>query len=510
MAQKWHEKGALDKGISILGMLVILAGFAVGLYMNFVINRTLWLDEALLVKNIMTRSLAELCASSLDNLQAAPALYLYIVKILTLIFDTSEPVLRLWSLFSYMVTVILTVYAGKRLLNLRFPILAGAMIANMKYMLNYSNQFKQYMNECMWVLIVLILFDIYLRRNKSWSAWGAMMAVYFIAILSANPAAFAIGAVLLTEMAFALASKDWESFKKALLGGVVTGSFFAGYYFLFLRYGNSDGMQAYWQESFLAIPTNAEMLEKKLRLINAAFRGLGSIPVRYGILLLALISLLRLWKDKNRTGIAIWVILCLAAAASFFHFFPMEDRLWLFSYPLLGLLAFYSLEYLAAKVVRLPDIQTKCLAVLCCLMIFLQTGIIKYMQAENVYFNTEEIKPLVAYLEENVQEGDKVWVYAFTNAPLQYLIGYDTNRIGNAAEDNIIWSVGTAGNEDNLETDLSNIAATDGCFLLTSFTYSHYDEYLAPLLEALDSYGEVSKALVAHGTVLYYWEPDEE
>ena len=71
MLKTWKAKGLQKKAADIFGILVILSGIGVSIYMNTV-GRSLWLDEAYLVSSLKNRSLFQLTASPLDYIQSAP------------------------------------------------------------------------------------------------------------------------------------------------------------------------------------------------------------------------------------------------------------------------------------------------------------------------------------------------------------------------------------------------------------------------------------------------------
>ena len=159
----WKGQSILKKSADILGFCIIVSGIIVSILMNCV-GRTLWLDEAMLAFSFSKRSLLELTNGVFEWDQSAPVLYLYCVKILTLLFGNTEAVLRSFSVFSYIVVLFLSGYAAKKLLGVKYPILVAAFLANMNFMLKYSNEFKQYLSECIWVLLVLILYYFYKEK----------------------------------------------------------------------------------------------------------------------------------------------------------------------------------------------------------------------------------------------------------------------------------------------------------------------------------------------------------
>ena len=177
MLKTWKAKGLQKKAADIFGILVILSGIGVSIYMNTV-GRSLWLDEAYLVSSLKNRSLFQLTASPLDYIQSAPIIYLYIVKILMMIFGDSEGVLRLFSIISYGAAMVLTYYASKRLFRCKYPILCAAFVANIDFLLRYSNVLKPYVSEGVWVLLVFIVYYLYQEKKIQWYTMAVCYMVF--------------------------------------------------------------------------------------------------------------------------------------------------------------------------------------------------------------------------------------------------------------------------------------------------------------------------------------------
>ena len=142
--------------VDIVSLIILFAGVGISIFMNCV-GRTLWLDEAMLSYSFSERSLFELTSSVFEWDQSAPVLYLYFAKIMTLIFGNTEFVLRSVSTLAMILTLFLTWYVAHYVFKLKYALLCSAFLANMNFILQYSNVFKQYLSECVWVLLVLVV-----------------------------------------------------------------------------------------------------------------------------------------------------------------------------------------------------------------------------------------------------------------------------------------------------------------------------------------------------------------
>jgi hypothetical protein len=98
--------------IKVLLTLVSLASCAMGIYI-LKIGRTLWNDEAMLAWSVLSRDFGNMTATKLDYNQTAPVLYLYSVKLLTILFGNSEAVLRLFSYISFVGVLVLLFFILK-------------------------------------------------------------------------------------------------------------------------------------------------------------------------------------------------------------------------------------------------------------------------------------------------------------------------------------------------------------------------------------------------------------
>ena len=78
---------------------ILLSGVLLSI-VQFVYNRSLWVDESKLALNIISRNNFELL-KPLDAIQIAPVLFLQIEKILSLLIPNSEYGLRLFPLLCY-------------------------------------------------------------------------------------------------------------------------------------------------------------------------------------------------------------------------------------------------------------------------------------------------------------------------------------------------------------------------------------------------------------------------
>jgi hypothetical protein len=95
----------------------LLLGLAVVMRLRqFAVNRSLWLDEAMLAGNIVSRSYGELLRPLADH-QGAPLGWLWLERTVVLVFGDGERALRLVPLVAGMAVLPITLHVARRLLR---------------------------------------------------------------------------------------------------------------------------------------------------------------------------------------------------------------------------------------------------------------------------------------------------------------------------------------------------------------------------------------------------------
>lgn len=481
--------------LDAFGCLVCLLGIWTSIQGNFA-GRSLYVDEAMLVFPINTRSLWTLTASILPYNQTAPVGYLWTVKLLTLCFGCSEVVLRSFSVFAYGMALLLTWWCAKRLFRISYPWLASAFLANMLAFLRYSNVLKPYEFEAVGVLAVLAVYALHRERGLAW-AWVA--TAWLLAMLFGNPACFFIAACLAHAFMSAARKRDGQAMLScAVVAGTVSMAFF-GYYFWWLRdVAQSDFMQIWWKNRMLSFwpPSFATLVHDGHVLLDGFLRPVfGQRALVFAGLLPA--AVLAALADRNRYGKIASFGLFLAMLASSFKLFPMELRLWVFSFPLMALLVARLFDRLAQGRALVP------VSLLLLLLVLGNMGIVRYAQRQNVYWTSEELRPLLDYIQKHLREDESVYVLDRALPGVKYYLGYDFERFGDGSRDNVLWGSDTWSVTSSLEEDAERIAGTDKCYLLLIPWVSWKT---GGLLQCLKARGSVTEVFSAWGTPLYYYE----
>ncbi|MBI4341373.1 MAG: glycosyltransferase family 39 protein, partial [Candidatus Omnitrophica bacterium] len=150
----------------LLTLLVISLGLLLRV-VQYLANRSLWLDEAFLTFALLARSYAGLLRQPLEFLQTAPPVFLWLQKLVVQVFGSSEFVLRALPLAAGLASVPLFYVLAKRLLEPWAAAVAVALFALSSNLVYYSTEVKPYgWDVAVAILLTLILMEMPTARLK--------------------------------------------------------------------------------------------------------------------------------------------------------------------------------------------------------------------------------------------------------------------------------------------------------------------------------------------------------
>src|SRR5579864_232394 len=131
-------------GISYARWLWIVSGVGIAVRLEqYLFNRSLWLDESLMVLNLLHRSLAQL-ARPLDYQLVAPLAWLYAEKYCQLLFGPSELSFRLVAIVGGSLAMVVMALLAHRLLAPRAALVAAGLFALSPALIYYPSELKPY------------------------------------------------------------------------------------------------------------------------------------------------------------------------------------------------------------------------------------------------------------------------------------------------------------------------------------------------------------------------------
>ncbi len=402
--------------------LLIIIGIGLA-SIQFLFNRSLWLDEASLSLNIVTRDNMELLMP-LERNQMAPILFLQIVKFFTILVPNSELGLRLFPFVAFL----LSIFFIYRICKMFFEenvliILSLSLFLFNSTVIYYSSEIKQYMSD---LLFVLILYFFLLKKYKKLAnKQKNLILIGIVGLFLSNIAPivlFCTGLYLIIEKAgtIQLSRSNLFLFASWLLG-------FAVYYFYFIvDHPSRQWMVDWWQANGAFYPVAAELKIQAAFLISKLdmmFVNLFKFTV-LGRFLFPTFATLGIYHIITKRDKRLLILFCLPIIIhiilSAFKLYPYDLRLILYTVPLLIILftfGFKELLYIFSRLI-VPMFRNSLTYIipLMLLLIFLRNG---------YPLEKQEVRSCIDYVKTK-NDSSRIFVHFYALLPFQYydFIGY--------------------------------------------------------------------------------------
>lgn len=427
-------------------------------------NRSLWLDEAMLARDLMAAPVLGPLAE-----QQAPPGFIAVQGVVWRMLGTSEYAFRLFPLLAGAAAVLLIFMAVRRALDADAPsggkstgagfggLLALVLLAVSGPAIYYSGELKQYALDVLASVIVLGGWPL-LRGEPSRRLW-AFSGLCAILVWFSHPALFTILGIWLAATLATLATSATGGLRPALplARAAIPWVASAGLFFLSLRrYPTPDWVVEYWAPHFVPWSEGAvAVLEWLARAaVNLFRRSLGLNPWWLSWPVFAVSAL---WMLRRRpallTACLLPPLLALAAAAA--HVYPFRGRLLLFALPLILTVIGGGLGgMLASRRCRWAGAVTA-IAVL----LLPAAGALRDLASPRT---VQEMRPAVTFLMEQPDSDAAIYVYWHARPAFDYY----ADRLGFTAAlrvDGSNWA-----DETNFDADLEMILRHGAPWVLMS------------------------------------------
>jgi 4-amino-4-deoxy-L-arabinose transferase-like glycosyltransferase len=396
-----------EKYLKYFILFLLLLGIILRLTYYFQ-DYDLIIDEANIARNLDERNFGELCLP-LKYEQYAPPVFLWIEKLMSLIFGFGEKALRLYPLLCGIAALfvfhkILVLTLSRKAFWYPLALLAMGVIY-----VKYSAQVKQYMPDLLIGLLLIwatLSIDILkVKRNRfilfwviagSVAVWSSMSSVFILA---------GVG----TYYAWQLwKEKKWNMVWIILIPVLTWIGNFLLYYILILKPQiNSDYLQNYHNEYFLFLfPGNKqEWMHNGNRLLSIVRQmgGFTFLPVIFNVLLL-LIGTYQVLKTKKEL---IWlfglpILLVIVAAA--LRQYSLIERLILFVLPLGLVLTGFGMQ----KLMEMKSVALQMVVGLVALVTINNAAMLRILWR---YEGFHEMTFGMSYLKEHHVDGNHLYVH---------------------------------------------------------------------------------------------------
>lgn len=473
---------------------IICIGIILRLF-KYLLNRSLWLDEASLALNIVNRSFSELLLKPLETSQVAPFGFLAIEKILILAFGNNEYALRLFPLLAGITSFFLFYYVSKRLIRSKaIPIALG--LFSISGPLNYySSEVKQYSSD---VAIALLMYAIiFYNQSKKITFYRAILFGFIgaTAIWFSYTAVFVLAGVGTVLTFCYLKEMEFSKIVRLSIAYSIWIASFVIYYSISLNNITSNiFLSNFWAMHFAPLPS-LKFWEARWY-IDTFFKILYD-PVGISLVGIAALSFIvgciSMFQEKRKLFFLLLSPILFALLASGLHRYPFGGRVILFIVPNILLFIAEGTEQIIAKTRHTSPIIG--ITVICLLFFYplYETGY--HLIRPN--FN-QEIKPVMTYLKKHKQDKDVIYLYYSSHDAFKYY----SKKLGFNETDYIV-GIDSKQNWRNYINDLNKLRGNKRVWILFSHVcnWEGVDEdkfflyYLDSVGERLDFYKSIGASV---------------
>jgi len=416
MTRIWPSTRTARGGLALISLAAVIR---IALWLQ---NRSLWIDEARLSLNVATRPYLRLLPP-LDYDQSAPLFFLWLQRSAVLLFGLSDRSLRLAALVAGIGIVPLVYLIAKRLLGSRVALLATGMVALSPSLIYFANEAKQYGVEA-FVSCCILYATLRWLDDPSSAVWrAALVLLGMIAVWLASAAPFVLAgaglSVLLTRRVEPRARIRW-----AALLGVCWGASLALAYTLVYRFAVGDPyLRRYWSGAFLTpgrpgvvgdtgVALRAVLWGPMFRDSFGGSTNLEALAVVFAIsvvlALILVVGLRRIGRTAGANGLALLASpLALAFVASAMGAYPVSARSTVFFLPALMIGAAAGVDELAGR------LRWRALRWTLLTLSWLPLALVTWADLTD-RDPRENLRPLIAALEQHRRPGEPVYVLAGT------------------------------------------------------------------------------------------------
>ena len=448
---------------------------------QYFFDRSLWLDEALLARNILKQSFVGLL-QPLQYGQNAPIGFLLLSKLATLVGGQSSMALRFFPLVFGIIALFLFYSVAKRFLRTPGVLIALTFFTLSTPIIYYSTEFKQYMGDVFATLLLWYIFLVVRPKNKLWLIitgavviWFSHASMFILAALGAADTSLWLPVVPFWLMSFGIN------------------------YVLALRFYLTPAFVGSLQLLFLAFPWQIKggwnLFFLYLGRMLGFFVDVDMPWAQVAILLLGYVSI---EMQKIRMLVVLFLPIILVLIASGFEKYPFVPRLLLFLAPSLYIAIGAGTDMIISWGRRLGGRIGAVLSAAILVPLVFWGTIPTAWHDFTTPIKVEEMQQVLSYLHTHYQPGDVIYVYYAAEAPFRFY----APQFG---LDNVPYIVGISSRNNVLKyvDDLSQLKGNTRVWVVISHVYKYgmigEDRFIAGYMDRigkrLDYYPQVGASL---------------
>ncbi|MFE4104661.1 hypothetical protein [Almyronema epifaneia] len=420
--------------------IILIVGGLLRLH-QYLLDRSLWIDEAFLALNIIERSYSELLQPLAYN-QAAPIGFLIIEKFMTQLWSSQEYALRLLPFLASLSSLFLF-FSIVKLIKIKptAAAIALGLFALCDRLIYYSAEVKQYSTDVA-VALLLCWFTFHFKAHPPSKQQILVFAlVAALSVWLSHPAVFVIAGTGLCLIAFAVRQQPARLLGYLAAYGLCAVSFALFYQFSLSNLVGNSQLQDSWGQSHNAFMPLPPTSLTELKWFFDTFFRFFNYPIGIELTGVAAFGFIMggiaLFKRQKFTFWALIAPLVVTLLASGLQKYPFQGQLLLFAVPFALLIIAVGAQEIIGR------LQPANLLIPGLLILLLFSHPFYYAALNLNDPNSppkfeyqrmrEEIKPALAYLKNHWQAGDTLYVYyaaqhAFRYYAKQYGFDFATPR----------------------------------------------------------------------------------
>ncbi|MBI5739146.1 MAG: hypothetical protein HZA16_00360 [Nitrospirae bacterium] len=404
--------------------LIIFLGSALRL-VRYLHNPSLWFDESRNAMGIISRSLSDLVPPAPDQTLSIPLGFYMLEKLAIQILGYGEYALKLFPLFFGIISLFLFYKVSKQYIRPKAVPVALGLFAVLDPLVELSSTLKPYTGDA---AIALLLYAVSYAKEKNLNAFRSVLlgALGAAAVLFSHPAVFVLAGIGTTLSMSYLIKKEWSKMKGLSITLLMWGAGFLVVYIIFtkpLLYNftiTNDSIFWMKQKAFMPFPPMSMsdiqwFIDLPLRIfsfpVGMTFTGLAALTFIAGCA--AVYS-----GNRERFFLLISPFI-LTLLASSLHKFVFSQATILFLVPSIILFIAEGTGYIREKTGNGSNIIG--IALVCLIFIHPLAWSTYHAVKPN---SREEIKPVLAHIKKNWQEGDVLYVYYMSQFAFEYYSKY--------------------------------------------------------------------------------------
>jgi len=393
--------------------ILILVGIALRA-VQLLARRPLWLDEASLALNLMTRSAKTVATGGLDFHETAPPIFILWEHLVCRLFGPNEIALRFLPFAAGVGLLFVIGSLAKKLADPLAAVWAVAAAAISPVLIYYGNEAKQYSVDVFAAAALLVGFISLLEDPRSRSRWIILGIGGVLAVASSSAAIMVLAGITAGLILSSEIRRSGRRLVVAALAVLWIGAFILVFEVCYREYARDPYNIQYWATSFIDIRRGGALARTwaaisgvvgSFYVTGSPFRGVAIVSAV--VLAVLAIGFVDLGRRKGIAVAAAFGGTCLAPfVLSAFGRLPITPRVMLFAAAPFLLAAGSGI---AAIVQRTPAAaRPAVIAVVVAISFFRPAGLTLRWAAHPP--KTENAPPLVAEIERNRRPDEPVYV----------------------------------------------------------------------------------------------------